>query len=353
MSPADGSPHRSKGVSAVNSTPLSTCLVPPLGRVTRSASIAASGAALNEDFRPCRNSRKMAICREKPASTRTLHSCGNTARPRGRQPWFPRLFAPQTCGQPGSAAVRLYCRPPGSKRAPAPLFSDDHEADLSAECTQTEAQAWLPRADVHAGRSPDPQAPPGQGSEAPLGVSRCSAGIASPVPATSTMSTAAGGLCPRVSDAVLVRPRGAGRRSAPGARCAPRGRQCRRAQQDQAPAARVVPRAAIERVAATHDYVLASGRVCPRRPRRTGMLGLWSGSTRFSGRPALRSRRRSLPIRAYQLVVSPWLPAEHVQIPPELLGVRGSRDPEARCDQGPLPGRPPARPLSPLVRRGS
>src|ERR1700722_19329728 len=33
------------------------------------------------------------------------------------------------------------------------LFSDDHEADLSAECTQTEAQARLPRAAVDAGRA--------------------------------------------------------------------------------------------------------------------------------------------------------------------------------------------------------
>src|SRR5579862_8054313 len=74
--------------------------------------------------------------------------------------------------------------------APRSLFSDDHEADLSAECTQTEAQARLPRAYVDACRPPDPQAPPGQGSEAPFGVSRCSAGIASPAPATSTMSTA-------------------------------------------------------------------------------------------------------------------------------------------------------------------
>ena len=49
----------------------------------------------------------------------------------------------------------------------------------------------------------------------------------------------------------------------------------------------------------------------------------------------MRARvRRILPIRLYQLLVSPLAAGEHLQVPPELLRVRGARDPQARRAQG-------------------
>jgi hypothetical protein len=92
-------------------------------------------------------------------------------------------------------SVRLYSPAVGLKHGsvrPRSFFRR-HETDLSAERTQAEAEARLPQPDVDACRPPHPQAPSRQGAQAPLGVSRCSAGTASLAPATSTPSTATAG----------------------------------------------------------------------------------------------------------------------------------------------------------------
>ena len=38
-----------------------------------------------------------------------------------------------------------------------------------------------------------------------------------------------------------------------------------------------------------------------------------------------------LPIRLYQKLISPFVPPNTCKYHPELLGVRGTRDPQARC----------------------
>ena len=75
---------------------------------------------------------------------------------------------------------------------------------------------------------------------------------------------------------------------------------------------------------------------CPRRPRRTGTTGSRSASTRCSGRPRREHAPSPIarPIRLYQLLVSPLPAGEHLQVPPELLRVRGARDPQARRAAG-------------------
>ena len=109
----------------------------------------------------------------------------------------------------------------------------------------------------------------------------------------------------------------------------------------------------IERVAATPDYVLASVPGLPEAAEANGHAWLVERVDEVFGKAGDMKAVAILPIRAYQLVVSPWLPGEHVQVPSELLGVRVLRDPKHGADQGALPGGPAARPLPPLVARRS
>src|SRR5579884_3218751 len=79
---------------------------------------------------------------------------------------FPRRAA---CGQPGrrgGPAILARGRPSAGSFL---LFGRD-ETDVPAERTQAEAQARVPRAHVDEGRPPDPEAPPGEGAQAPLGL---------------------------------------------------------------------------------------------------------------------------------------------------------------------------------------
>jgi ribonuclease P protein component len=69
-----------------------------------------------------------------------------------------------------SWTVRLYCRGAGRWPAFFDPFSNVYEADLPAECAQAEAEARLPCPDVDARRPADPEAPPRQGAQAPVGV---------------------------------------------------------------------------------------------------------------------------------------------------------------------------------------
>src|SRR3954471_12647115 len=78
-------------------------------------------------------------------------------------------FPPWTgCGEPDGRKVRLYSPAAGTSSAHSPFGR--HETDLSAERTQAEPQARIPCSHVDARRARDPQAPPGQGPRAPLGV---------------------------------------------------------------------------------------------------------------------------------------------------------------------------------------
>ena len=83
---------------------------------------------------------------------------------------FPRLLPLRGgCGQllPERS---VYTGRAGRGKSPvSPLFPG-HETDLSAKRTPAEAQARLPRAHVDACRPHDPQAPPRQGAQAPVGL---------------------------------------------------------------------------------------------------------------------------------------------------------------------------------------
>src|SRR5712675_1868922 len=79
-------------------------------------------------------------------------------------------FSPApACGQPGRESVRLYS-PAAGTRWPSPSLVGRDETDLSAECAEAEAEAWLPRPHVHARRSADSQAAPFEGPQTPVGV---------------------------------------------------------------------------------------------------------------------------------------------------------------------------------------
>src|SRR5471032_347837 len=133
------------------------------------------------------------------ASTR-LSTGVDSCRPQARlMPLSTAFLLTGACGQPsgGPAAelVRLYSPAVGLKHVTraALLSFSRHETDISAERTQAEAETRLPQPHVDARRPPHPQASSRQRAQAPLGVSRCSAGTDSPAPATSTPSTATAG----------------------------------------------------------------------------------------------------------------------------------------------------------------
>src|SRR6476620_20942 len=64
---------------------------------------------------------------------------------------------------------------PSAGHPPARSLSSD-ETDLSAERTQAEAEAWFPQPHVDPCRPRDLETAPREGPQAPVGVSRCSAG---------------------------------------------------------------------------------------------------------------------------------------------------------------------------------
>src|ERR1700685_306843 len=76
---------------------------------------------------------------------------------------------------PATAAnwMRLYWHPSGGVCF-QPLRLHSHEADLSAKRAPSQAQARLSRQDVDPGRPADPEAPPREGPQAPVGVGACS-----------------------------------------------------------------------------------------------------------------------------------------------------------------------------------
>ena len=84
-----------------------------------------------------------------------------------------KLERMQRAGESGGL-VSSYTRLTPVRYSPALcILSNDlssYEADLSAECAPTEAEAWLPRPHVDEGRPRDPEAPPRQGAQAPLGL---------------------------------------------------------------------------------------------------------------------------------------------------------------------------------------
>ena len=86
------------------------------------------------------------------------------------------------CGQPRGRGVVYTGRSlPRSADSSAPTPSK-REAHLSAQRAQPEAQARLPRAHVDARRPRDPQAPPREGPQAPLGLRRSRRCRAAPEP---------------------------------------------------------------------------------------------------------------------------------------------------------------------------
>jgi ribonuclease P protein component len=68
-----------------------------------------------------------------------------------------------------SALVYTGSAPPEIRAVLLPSF--EYETDLPAKRAQAEAEARLPRPDVHPRRPRDPQAPPREGPQAPLGLS--------------------------------------------------------------------------------------------------------------------------------------------------------------------------------------
>ncbi len=130
--------------------------------------------------------------------------------------------------------VRLYS--PAAGRTRAEFFLSNHETDLSAERTQAEPQARFPQPHVHPRGPLDPEAPPREGPQAPLGVTG-----AAPEPSL-TLSRFRCRLPARpvgvdaVSDPLLVPARRATRCSAPRLRGSEGGRQRGRPESHQAPA---------------------------------------------------------------------------------------------------------------------
>ncbi len=131
------------------------------------------------------------------------------------------------------------------------LHSFEDEADLSAERAPTEAEAWLPRPHVHTRRPGDPEAPPRQGAQAPVGLSRSGVQRKHRLSRSRDFDAVyrrGHSVSTPVPDALLVREARRARRAAARPRRPEGGRQRRRAQPDQAPAARDLAREARRRV---------------------------------------------------------------------------------------------------------
>ena len=264
------------------------------------------------DHRP-RNARKTADLQGFTTLHTALHRCGKKSRrvaiaraTRAVQRFRPgaRLQPPvenivregfvYTARSPRRAArtIRRRCLLPETPR----------ETHLSAQRSTPETQARLSRAHVDPRRPRDPQAPARQGPEAALrltGASTpCSAGTACPVRGTSTPST---GRAARSRNRYLTLhwfPRDDRRRAAARSRGAEGGRERRRAEPREAPAARDLARARRRsRAAATTCW--SRGRGSPSRRDARGAAWLAEqvadvlGKARRVSHREIRRRRRS------------------------------------------------------------
>ena len=352
--PADTSSQR---LSAVGSIGCSTGLARPSLAVAERPRIAASPRPRQERF-PARTSGKNCpICRENSLLHTALHRCGKPVSRPSPPRAFPRLFAlPRGCGQLLAGEVRLYSRPAGRNCRPLRSFQR-HETDLSAKRAPAEAQARLPRADVDACRPRDPQAPPRQGAQAPVGLAgaaRAAQEPPLPLPRLRRRLPARPlGLDP-VPDAVLVRARRESLETrASASPCRRRPATPSSATGSSASCARSGARSSTPRsVPVTNDYVLVV-RAGPARGGRgaRARAGSSSASTRCSRRsPRERCRaarsagRRLLAVECrpcsararlrLPLDARPVRPGGHLQVPPELLAVRDRRAAQARARQG-------------------
>jgi ribonuclease P protein component len=82
------------------------------------------------------------------------------------------------CGFPSPKKVfgvdsePLLYTPEAGRSGDPSSFQSSNEANFSAERTPAKASAWVPGADVDPGRPSDPEAAPGKGAQAPLGLTR-------------------------------------------------------------------------------------------------------------------------------------------------------------------------------------
>ena len=194
------------------------------------------------------------------------------------------------CGEPTARARRLYWllgRP-----SPAVLLALIRldEADLPAQRAPAEAQARLPRADVDPRRPRDPQAPPREGPQAALGLTRRHSRVQRRHRLSRSRDFDAVYRQGRsVSTRFLVLywfPREDERRAAARARRA-EGRRHAVVRNRVKRQLREAWRARLERAAAGPATTCSScGPGSPRRPRRAASTGSASGSTRCSAKAA-------------------------------------------------------------------
>ena len=225
------------------------------------------------------------------------------------------------------------------RHSPASRRPSADEAHLSAKRPSAEAEARLPRADVDPGRPRHPEAPPREGAQAPFGVD--GADRLARVQRKNRLSRSRDfdtvyrhgrSVSTRFLTCTGSRGRGAGRAAAR-ARRAEGDRVERRAQPDQAAAARDLAGEARRRCRRRPERLRARrpARACPRRPRRAATSGSPSGWTRCSERrrhdadasprgPGLARRSASSTPTAGRS--GALVPVGHLQVPPELLGVR-------------------------------
>ena len=236
--------------------------------------------------RPVHTAQIAAFCRDFSPLHTTLHRCGKPSRAAVAVAAFHGFFVhAEPVDNAPRESVRLYSPAAGSESADLSLRSTD-ETDLSAERTQAEAEARLPRPHVDACGPPDPEAPPRQGPQAPLGVS--------PVQRRNRLSRS------RDFDAVYRHGRSVSTRfltlywfqrdeavgdprlgfAVPKAvgNAVVRNRIKRQL--------REIVRGRLERRRRRPTTTCSScARACPRRPRRTASTGSRRASTRCSGRP--------------------------------------------------------------------
>src|SRR5215204_1018839 len=167
---AETSSHRP---SASNSIGCSTGAATPFPRGSVGDTTNPEPRASMRIFRR-RANRKTLVLQGKTALHTGLHSCGKrretVAAPR-RFHGFCHRAGLWTTEAPHRASILAR----GRRIAGFFSFFSTHEADLPAERAPAEAEAWLPRPHVDACRARDPEAPPGQGAQAPLGVSGAAA----------------------------------------------------------------------------------------------------------------------------------------------------------------------------------
>ncbi len=135
--------------------------------------------------RPGSAREKRPICRDFLHFHTTLHRCGQrvssgcTRRGRKTDPAHGLSAAGgvhiRACGELVRETSSILARAQPA-RLPSSCSGDLCEADLPAQRAPAEAQARLPCAHVDPRRPPDPQAPPGQGPEAAVRLTRAARG---------------------------------------------------------------------------------------------------------------------------------------------------------------------------------